>query len=241
MKRALWAIFILMLLVPACGCGDAGEGSDSRYIDVSIRAGSPPMLAQVWREIAAEGRFDGGSARLQGITLTCTARVARLGLSVDAITPDGRLINVTARQADNREDAALHVTGDIGSNHGVQVPTTGLVAPMLAALDRVGIERLIRTSGDGQTDLYAIHVLQDTSDNSPGIPESSTAYRWDGRRFVPMPVDDPERARDSSELLVVVFPQQRITSTETGPPQSGQTTTTGAHHSLSPTYFVIPL
>jgi len=241
MKGSLWSVFILILVLLVHGCGDAPQTPGSGYIDISMKAGSPPVLTEVWKQIAAEGSFDGESARLQEVTLTCTARVARLDLNVDAVTSDGRLINVTVRQADAAGDARLHIAGDIGSNHSVHVPTTGLVAPMLTALDRVGIGALIHTSNNGESDLYAIHFLQDTSDGSPGIPTSSPAYRWDGSRFVAMPANDPGRARDTADLFVAVFPLRHVASSETGSTQSRQTTTTNAYQSLSPTYFVIPL
>jgi hypothetical protein len=191
--------------------------------------------------IGQAGAFDPKSARLVDVTLSCSSVGTIDKLNLLAVTKDGRVVDTSWNGSSESEGETVRLTGDVTAPEGSVMPQTASIAAVLAALDRVSIERLIAVAeSTPAARLYTVHVLDDASNESHGLPASYPAYRWDGSQFVSLPSDDPAgRQPSTSNLFVVVFPMLPVAASSTT--QADQTATTRAYESSSPTYFVIPL
>jgi hypothetical protein len=210
-------------------------------IEVDLGSSASINLTQAWDQIAGVAGVDAYAASFSRLDLSFAPSAALLWIGIQGETTDGKVVTLGWDGTNGPRDQSVVVTGDIRVAEDDR-PQIGNIRETLAALDKVGVDKLISQSavtGPGGT--YNISTLQESMWQIEGIelsiPGSAQAYLWNGSDFAPLASEDSRRVLDASRVYLGVYPMKLVSSNDGDGQDTGSDK---VFQALEVTWFVIP-
>jgi hypothetical protein len=199
-------------------------------------------FSDAWSKIATEGHFDPATARIRDLRLEVTSSGSLQGLYLAAETGDGRWVDLgtSTPGSDSHIRFGVSIFHEGSSESGWNGP---YIAPILAALDRVGLPTMIKIIPGPPAGLYmatAVYAADGGVYNGAAGP-GEPVYFWQNGAFVRLEADDDRRqiGNDAAYFWVAGAGAPGPTA----PPRTGSEISTTVYQSLpgSSGYLVIAL
>lgn len=210
-------------------------------IEVDLGSSAGINFTQAWDQIAGVAGIDAYAASFDQLDLSFTPSAALLWVGIQGETTDGRVFTLGWDGTNGPQDQSVLLTGDIRAAEADR-PQIGSIRETLAALDKVGVDKLIsQSAATGPEGTYGISTLQASMRQVGGeelsIPGSARAYLWDGSDFAPLASEDSRRAYDESRVYLGVYPMKLVSTNDTVDQDTGSDK---VFRALEMTWFVIP-
>lgn len=225
----------ILALVALVGVVSCRGGDGVSHLNLEIGPIPSRDLSAAWQQMARAGGFAVDTATVLAVTMTLTTDGSLTELSIQAATGDGRLVDVSGQTLGGQPAEKLRLVGDVTAPGIVQAISPQTVLSGLAALDRSGVEEIIRVVETNRTaDFYVFRIL--VYQEEQRIPADYPAFLWTGSGFRGLMRDDPGRAWDSGKTFVEVLPMAPVGTSIEG---VQETATTAVWRSLGPVFFIL--